>query len=258
MTDYWIKLYLEILDDPKMATLPDRLWRRTIEVFLLAGKLSKGTGMLPETRQLAWCLRMNSDDLELDLQQIALTGIITRSSNGWIVNKFQKRQAKVGDAERKRQQRERDRRNQYYQDDNVTMLSRSVTQINRLTDNRLTDTEAEEENNKNSASTSYSQTGDSFISKVFTKVTGMIAIPGSELSKVLPAMESLRNKYPNENDFINYLLPYWEWWKSQKTKDKRGYSRTNCAWIYDIAIAGKIPDEKQMAKLPSERGWSTV
>jgi len=27
MADYWIKLYHEIIDDPKMATMPDRLWR---------------------------------------------------------------------------------------------------------------------------------------------------------------------------------------------------------------------------------------
>lgn len=31
MANYWIKLYHEILDDPLMATMPDRLWRRTIE-----------------------------------------------------------------------------------------------------------------------------------------------------------------------------------------------------------------------------------
>jgi hypothetical protein len=29
----WIKLYLEILDDPKMGKLPDWCWRRAIELF---------------------------------------------------------------------------------------------------------------------------------------------------------------------------------------------------------------------------------
>ena len=37
-TRIWIKLYLEILDDPKMDLLPDWLWRRAIELFLLAGE----------------------------------------------------------------------------------------------------------------------------------------------------------------------------------------------------------------------------
>lgn len=36
---YWIKLYHEILHDPKMGRLPDNLWRRCIELFLLAGEL---------------------------------------------------------------------------------------------------------------------------------------------------------------------------------------------------------------------------
>ena len=71
MADYWIKLYHEILDDPKMATMPDRLWRRTVEVFLLAGKLSKDkSGVIPDTRQLAWLLRMDTNELQGDLEQL--------------------------------------------------------------------------------------------------------------------------------------------------------------------------------------------
>ena len=34
---YWIKLYHEILEDPKMGRLSDRQFRRVIELFLLAG-----------------------------------------------------------------------------------------------------------------------------------------------------------------------------------------------------------------------------
>lgn len=142
MPDYWIKYYIEILDDPKMATLPDRLWRRTSELFLLAGKFGK-QGYLPETRQLAWVLRMNADDLDLDLRQIAATGIIQKTPDGWFVVNFAKRQAPVPPAVRMKKSRERKRKEQYYADDNgdVTNLLRNETQINRLTDNRLTDTD---------------------------------------------------------------------------------------------------------------------
>ena len=35
---YWIKLYYEILDDPKLGKLTDWLFRRAIELFLLAGE----------------------------------------------------------------------------------------------------------------------------------------------------------------------------------------------------------------------------
>lgn len=88
MANYWIKLYTEILDDPKMATLPDRLWRRVIEIFLCAGRLGKN-GELPETAQLAWMLRMSIDELEMDLIQIAATGMLERNESGWYVTKWE-------------------------------------------------------------------------------------------------------------------------------------------------------------------------
>lgn len=144
MADYWMKLYIEILDDPKMATLPDRLWRRTIELFLVAKKLHLD-GHLPDTRQIAWLLRMNADDLEHDMSQIATTGIVTREVNGWFIPNFVKRQAAVPDIERKAQERIRKKSQQYYED--VTDLSRSVTQSTeyRLTEDRVQSTEAETE-----------------------------------------------------------------------------------------------------------------
>jgi hypothetical protein len=138
MSNYWIKLYHEILDDPKMGVLPDRLWRRCIELFLLAGR-SGVDGKLPNTQQLAWTLRMSGDDLQGDLDQLLNTGIIEPIPNGWVIVNFAKRQAAVPDAERKAQQREREKTRQYY--GNVTDTSRSVTQINRLTE---LETEADE------------------------------------------------------------------------------------------------------------------
>jgi len=148
MTDYWMKLYIEILDDPKMATLPDRIWRRIIEIFLIAKKLGKN-GHLPDTRQIAWMLRMSPDELESDMSQITQTGVIMREVNGWYIPKFTKRQAASTEAERKRAQRDRERNSQYI-GDNVTKRDASVTDIvrqsteYRLTENRLTETETED------------------------------------------------------------------------------------------------------------------
>jgi hypothetical protein len=113
--------------------------------------------------------------------------------------------------------------------------------------------------NSNNDTTSISQTGSSLISKVFTAITGMATIPGSELPKVLPAMEALSYKYPNEGDFINYLKPFYSWWKNQIAKDGRHYSKINCAWIYDLAVTGEIPEiarEPQREPTLSEKGWT--
>jgi len=139
--NYWIKLYIEIIDDPKMATLPDRLWRRVIELFLLAGKMGEN-GLLPTTSQLAWLMRMDTDDLELDMQQLCNTGIIEAVPNGWNIPKFKKRQEPIPSSIRAHEYRKRMQEQRYYQNDEVTEPSRNVTQINRLTDTE-TDTESE-------------------------------------------------------------------------------------------------------------------
>ena len=60
---YWIKLYHEILDDPKMGRLPDALFRRAIELFLIAGENGRDGG-LPALADIAW--RLRADEIELD------------------------------------------------------------------------------------------------------------------------------------------------------------------------------------------------
>lgn len=116
---YFVKLYDDILDDHKMGHLPDRLWRRTIEFFLLANrernKESSDNGFLPSISEMAWTLRCSPEEIEANLQELHdLTNSeqrpIVRCVDGrWFVTRFADRQEPVSDAERKRRQRERDR-----------------------------------------------------------------------------------------------------------------------------------------------------
>jgi hypothetical protein len=238
MADYWMKLYIEILDDPKMAMLPDRIWRRFIELCLLA-KRAGADGHLPDTRQIAWSLRMIPDELESDLAQIATTGIIEREINGWFIPKFAQRQAAVPDAERKAQERLRKKSQQYYGD--VTMASRNVTQS---TEDRLTESEAEAEAeaegkpSEPAAAAAMPTTG--YLS-IFTNVTQMAGIPNTEQEKVLGALNTLSLRYPGKQALIDYLRPFWLEWSQRKTKNGQAFSRSNCAWCYDWAVAGEIP-----------------
>lgn len=147
MADYWAKVYIEIIDDPKMATLPDRLWRRIIELFLLAKKINNG-GHLPDTKQIAWMLRMSTDDLDLDMKQISSTKIVIQTETGWFIPNFEKRQAAATNTERVNQFRKRQQKEQYY--DNVTEMKRIVTQRTE------TETETEAETEAKSAAAVYS------------------------------------------------------------------------------------------------------
>jgi hypothetical protein len=112
-SNYWIKLYHEILHDRKMATLSDHLYRRVIELFLLAGETDQD-GALPEIADIAWILRADESALLDDLRALAKVGITTDTNNGWIVTNFAERQAPSDPEERVRRHRERKAKDAYY------------------------------------------------------------------------------------------------------------------------------------------------
>jgi hypothetical protein len=111
---YWIKLYHEILDDPKMGRMPDRLWRRTIELFLLAGELNEN-GLLPEPRDIAWRLRLSDNDIAEDLSFLETYNIVHQKDGRYIITKFADRQSAMSSAERSRRYHESQKKEEYEQ-----------------------------------------------------------------------------------------------------------------------------------------------
>ena len=101
MTSYWIKLYHEILRDPKMGLLDDHTWRRAIELFLIAGE-RKEEGRLPTIPDTAWLLRTSEQDLQESLEKLTELGIAQQDEAGWLISNFAKRQAPLSAAERMR------------------------------------------------------------------------------------------------------------------------------------------------------------
>jgi hypothetical protein len=77
----WIKLYLEILDDPKMGQMPDFLWRRAIELFLLAGE-NGNDGLLQPVSDMAWRLRVKEGDLNNSLRALSQVGVVHETRVG--------------------------------------------------------------------------------------------------------------------------------------------------------------------------------
>ncbi|KKL04947.1 hypothetical protein LCGC14_2610990 [marine sediment metagenome] len=106
---YWLKLYHEMLDDPKVAVLPDRYWRRMIECFLLAGDHNE-KGVLPSVDHMAWKLRMDPDSLETDLVELGKLGIVEQIKGEWVVSNFDERQRPRTAAERNKLYRDRKRK----------------------------------------------------------------------------------------------------------------------------------------------------
>lgn len=108
MSKYWIKLYYEILDNHKMGRLTDRLFRRAIECFLIAGD-NKKCGELPHVEQMAWRLRCNERELENELVELEKRGILNQEDGKYFVTNFSAYQMAMSDSQRARRWREKNR-----------------------------------------------------------------------------------------------------------------------------------------------------
>jgi DNA-binding transcriptional regulator YhcF (GntR family) len=108
---YWLKMYHESLHDPKVASLPDNVWRRWWECCLMAGELNE-EGFLPDVYEMAFTCRISEETIKSELSQLAQRGMLELKldkdkSERWYVTNFKKRQAPSPTAERMREYRKR-------------------------------------------------------------------------------------------------------------------------------------------------------
>lgn len=114
-SNYWLKLYHELLHDPKMAQLDSDTWRRCIEMFLFAGEHGTERGYLPSITDMAWTLHTTPEELANDIDQLLGLGILSRNKDGIVyVTQFESRQAPASPAARQKRHRERSHKAQHY------------------------------------------------------------------------------------------------------------------------------------------------
>ncbi len=106
----WIKLYDEILEDPKMGRLSDGAYRFCINLFLLASRQEARDGSLPDLCDIAWILRLDEKTAASHLGELVKGGIVTHEGEKVTVTKFSDRQGKTETAERMKQYRDRKRK----------------------------------------------------------------------------------------------------------------------------------------------------
>ena len=99
MNRHWIKLWLDSLDDARLATLKDPEWRLAVECFMVAGENSN-EGQLPSLKELAWRLRRDLVQMEAMLDVLVIAGLIEKKRNVYTVAKFSKRQSAVTNTQR--------------------------------------------------------------------------------------------------------------------------------------------------------------
>ena len=125
MSLYWVKMYVEILEDAKMGKLSDRLFRRTIELILIAGRHGED-GYLPPLDAIAWTLRCDAEQLETEMFNLAQHGILSQTDGRWAVTNYAKRQAPVSGNVRTQEWRKKKLKEQMSQDGDDMVTKRPV------------------------------------------------------------------------------------------------------------------------------------
>lgn len=71
----WFRFYTEVLDDPKVQLLPDRLFRLWVNLLCLANETTP-RGTLPDLTAIAFRLRISTEEAQSALDEFANRGLI--------------------------------------------------------------------------------------------------------------------------------------------------------------------------------------
>lgn len=168
---YWIKLYDDILDDPKMGRLSDGAFRLCINLFLLAGRGNPRNGELPPFDDTAWVLRLGQEEFTSQWGELERAGIVGIIDGCPRVLNFEKRQGALTPAEKQKLYRDR-KRGEALQDSDHSVTT-GVTKGNADIDTDI-DIETDKDTEK-SGSSSYAN-----ICRIYENEIGMLSLRVSE------------------------------------------------------------------------------
>jgi len=129
----WIKLYTEMLDDPKIGLLSVELRWRFVELLLLAGECDEDGLLLISEKpmtvpDMAWRLRADEQVLGTELEELQQAGLIDFKDSTWYIVKFSERQGRPQKEKREQwreaQQRHRDKADDVIDDTSISHAPR--------------------------------------------------------------------------------------------------------------------------------------
>jgi len=146
----WLRLYTEVLNDPKVQRLDGETFKGWINLLCIA-KESNGNGDLPELTDIAFYLRTDAEAASQLMQRLVDAGLIDHDGERYVMHGWNQRQYESDSdptaIERKR--RERDRKRDVK--DNVTDMSRVTSRTSHgqcHANVTRTETETEKETDK--------------------------------------------------------------------------------------------------------------
>lgn len=139
MAGYWLKLYTEILDDPKYHRLSDQAKIGMIELMVVAKKCDRN-GELPSMEDICFYTRRSAEWWAKVIAELHKIEFVVNSEDAAVIRKFSERQQAVNDADRQKLSREI-RHKKEFSHEPVTEKSRNVTESRK-------DVEVEKEKEK--------------------------------------------------------------------------------------------------------------
>lgn len=241
MAGYWLKLYTEILDDPKYNRLSDTAKLGMIELLVVAKRVEMD-GVLPSMQDICFYTRRQEEWWKPVIAELVEINFIVVVEGKNVIRKFSERQDAVKDTERQRMYREKKNAAEYYHNDNVTNVSRNVTE-SREEEESEKEVEVETERDSSTAPAlvgyDHQETSDErFAEDVYRTVTGNISMPPSIRAPATEMILDLRVKHPEKVALVEYLRPFFDKWRGTRGKSGKFYSALSTGWI-EWALAGE-------------------
>lgn len=173
----WVKLYTEMLDDPKLSSLtPGGKWL-FVELILLAGECDQDGLILMDFKKIAWRLREDYDNLKAGLWVLGQEHLIEydeTKEDSIFIPAFSKRQDRPQSVKRQQwndaQKRHRSKQNSVINDNDMSHVGIILTEGER---------EEEEEEEREEESSAHKPLDFDAIRVLIEKITGY-PIPNTE------------------------------------------------------------------------------
>ena len=99
----WLKLWFDLLDDPKTGTLPDATFRLWIGVLILAGE-NRMLGWFPR-ENIAWRLRLPEPEVTAHLEKLIAAGVVSEQAGRVAITQWTSRQGGIARTAKSREAR---------------------------------------------------------------------------------------------------------------------------------------------------------
>jgi hypothetical protein len=239
MPSYWLKLYTEILDDPKLAEVPDWAKWCFVEFLCLAKENEKGGELQPVTK-MAWRLRKTAKQVEATLRTLEEAGVVHTTGATWFVTNFAKRQALSESAERVRRFREKQKEEKKK---NVPVTVISYSNVSSSSSSSSSSLPLDSDSLDSSDSFTAAQTANAVSAfnnnghvrsceQLYQRVTGQISIPSTSQAQALADIQTVLDHYGKAWDrAVEEGKEIFAAWCNTTGKSGRNYSPTNTAWL---------------------------